>query len=172
MGKINTKSIVLYGKIDTSPTAWLRWYEYSLSFCKEFDIESNYVGITGDSFKSGKIMHRKRVDSRIKKSLINGESISAMTIYSLPESFKQAAFDYHVYLGREAIGKTEHIILTISDDVQLFSTIEKIVDNLKQHIEFESGQVFEMLNSESPQFYAARINPVSVYRSLKVISDF
>lgn len=173
MGKIiNTVSVALYGDIETNSNSWSEWYTYSIQMINSLGVIPNYIGISGESFNSGKVLQLKRAETRIKKAIIDGETISAMSIYSLPEDFVQAAFDYDICFGRKTIGVKSHILVTLRQDLFSQLDVDKTINELKQHINFESGEVFEMLNTESPQFYAFKGNPCSVYKSLKIVKSF
>jgi len=173
MGKVmNTISIVLYGDITCNSKAWLEWYDYSTRMISFLELSPNYIGISSESFDSGKLLQLKRAESRVKKVINEGERIMAMSIYSLPENFVQAAFDYDVYLGRKTIGIKNHVILTLNQELFPQLNIDKTIGEMKQHINFESGEVFEMMNIESPQFYATKVNPSSAYKSLKIVKVF
>jgi hypothetical protein len=97
--------------------------------------------------------------------------LSSLAVYSLPNDFTQAAFDYNFYLGRNGNGGNQYIILTFPRE--LYGTIEtaSIISELKGFIQFENGQVFEMSRYECPMFYAAKVNPPSTYQSLKIIKN-
>lgn len=97
-----TTSIVLYGEIDKCDTnRWIDFYNYSKKIAYELSFEPNYIGLIGEGFKSGKLLTTKRTEKRLLKSLANGSSLSSMALYSLPDEYKQAAFDYNFYLGRD-----------------------------------------------------------------------
>lgn len=171
MAERNTISIVLYGNTSSKTSDWLKWYEYAINQINGLGFEPNYIGITGKSFNSGKIAPLNQVDKKLRKSFEDGEIIVSIAVYSLPDDFKQAAFDYNVYLSRTTQGKYPHIVLTISGNAHSKFDTNNIIKMLKEHIEFTSGQMFEMSNYESPQFYAAKVNPPDLYKTLKVTQE-
>ncbi|MDP4147333.1 MAG: hypothetical protein Q8936_23155 [Bacillota bacterium] len=64
----------------------------------------------------------------------------------MPDGFKQAAFDYDAYFSRTTAGKCPHILLTVAADNYSKIEILDIVSNLKEHIRFSTGQIFEVSN--------------------------
>ncbi|MGC4378614.1 hypothetical protein WD019_17080 [Fictibacillus sp. Mic-4] len=173
MAEKSTTSIVLYGDIDSSDSiTWLEFYNYSLEFAESIGFTPNYLGISGESFKSGKISTIKRTQKRLLTSLEQNESISSISIYSLPENFEVAAFDYNVYICRTNRLQYPHIIITLQSEI--FEKIDHkvLVDKLKQFIAFKSGQIFKLSNLESPQIYASKANSLETFKTLEVISDF
>ncbi|HEY9060506.1 MAG TPA: hypothetical protein VIO64_08410 [Pseudobacteroides sp.] len=172
MGTFNTTSIVVYGDIEKNNSKWVTWFESSIELYRTLDIKANYIGIIGKSFSSGKILQLSRTESRLRKSLDTGEDISSISLYSLPEKFSQAAFDYDAYISRDAIGKHNHIILTLNEKFLTRADINMIIEELRKHINFVNGEVFEMYNTESPQFYAAKIKSASSCKTLNVLKKF
>lgn len=171
MLKRKTVSIVLYGNVNIDNNDWVKWYNYSKNQSIELGYPPNYIGIIGQSFTFGKIYSLQTVEKKLKKSLESGEKFDAISIYFLPNCYKQAAFDYDLYLTRTTIGRHPHIILTVLAENFSSMNVDCILEKLKEHIEFSSGQIFEMFNNESPQFYAAKVNSSKSFKSLIIIKD-
>lgn len=54
-GIINTTSVILWGEIDTHDNEqWTNFYHYSLKLFNSVGLVPNYMGVSGESFKSGK----------------------------------------------------------------------------------------------------------------------
>jgi hypothetical protein len=167
-----TTSIVLYGGIDTvDSSVWLGFYHYAVGLIEGLNLNPNYLGITGKSFKSGKITTLNRTQKKLIKSLDEGEGIESLEIYSLPDDFTTAAFDYEVYICRTSQLDPPHLITTFSN--HLFDLLDHgaVISKLKEFINFESGQVFELKSLESPQIYASRANSPAAFKSLTIIRD-
>jgi len=164
-------SIVLYGNIDSNTVKWLKWYEYSISEISELGFSPNFIGVEGQSFNSEKITLLKKNDKKLRASFDKDEDFTSIALYSLPENFKQAAFDYDIYMSRTTQERYPHIILTISYDNFKKINVNNTIEKLKEHIQFSYGQIFEMSSYESPQFYAAKLNSIEAYKSLKVIQE-
>ncbi|WP_139015498.1 hypothetical protein [Metabacillus indicus] len=171
-----TTSIALYGEIDEFDTnKWIEFYRISKELSRNFSFESNYIGLNGEEFKSGKVLTIKRTEKRLLKSLTEGHDLFSMALISLPENFTQAAFDYNFYLGREKNeenDKQSKIILTISSQEFKRINIASIIPALKEFIEFKEGEIFELSRYEVPLFYASKINEMKDYESLKIVSIF
>lgn len=167
-----TTSIVLYGDIDPNDsTKWLDFYGGTIELIKSLNLTPNYLGVTGHSFKSGKIATINRVEKKLIKALNNGEEVVSLAIYSLPDDYRIAAFDYNVYISRTRQLGNPHLLATFSTDLFESLSQEKVISQLKQYIDFHSGQVFQLNNLESPQIYASKANSKSVFKSLKVIKE-
>ena len=167
-----TTSIVLYGDFDSSNSLlWRDFYNYTTGLLESLNVRPNYLGLTGQSFKTGKVSLLNKTHKKLFKALENGEDIVSMAIYSLPEDFKTAAFDYNVYVCRTKQSKHPHLIATFSDD--LFETLkyDDVISQLKSFIDFKSGQVFQLKNLESPQIYASRANSLSAFKSLNIFKE-
>ncbi len=167
-----TYSVVLYGDIKCDFNHWQKWIDYSLHKFEEINIKPNYAGINGDSFKSGKIQRLKIGINRVINSLKAGELVSSISFYALPDNFKQAAFDYEAYMGRTTIGKIDSVIIILNQSLFECLNIEKTIEELKDHIDYKSGEVFKLLNTESPHIYVSKGNDPSVFKSLRIIMSF
>lgn len=58
-------SIVLYGEIKNDSVIWKKWYEYAKSFIEKVGYCPNYVGISGQSFKSKHILSISRIEKNL-----------------------------------------------------------------------------------------------------------
>jgi len=167
-------SIALYGKIENEAIQWWEWFLFSKELTNKLGYTPNYVGITSkSSFKSGKILELNRATKRLDKSVKENEEICSIDLISLPEMFKQAAFDYFTSMVRYA-GPHDPQQITITMPSKDFCHLEddKIIEKLKQFIIFSTGQIYEMSALESPLFYASKANPPSYYKSLNILREF
>ena len=165
-------SITLYGEIESNPVKWLEWFTYAKTLTEEIGYNPNYVGISGTSFKSGNILTLAKTEKRFKKAVEAGEAFDSLDVYSLPDEFKQAVFDYKTYMVRYCSYEPHHItIILLQEDFSKINT-EKVIENLKTFIKFSMGQIFEMSALESPFFYASKANPASHYKSLNILKEF
>ena len=171
-----TTSIVLYGNIDEFDTdKWSDFYNIAKYLSKTLSVQANYIGIEGEEFKSSKLLTIKRTEKRLLKSLTNGNSLLSMALYSLPDGFTQAAFDYNFYLGRDKNEDSHNqskILLTIPTEVYSEINTPSIICTLKEFIQFKEGEIFELSRYETPLFYASRVNEIEDYETLKILSTF
>lgn len=171
-GRLMT-SVLIKGRIDKFDNqGWLRWYQYISKLCDEIGIEMNYLGLIGSSFKSGKVLQRKRSEKRFSREIENGAEFRSVACYSLPDNFETAAFDYKIYIGRSCMFEVPRVLLTMEscDFNKLDSDL--LVKSLSEHIEYEKGEIFEMSHLESPQIYAVGSNSISSFKTLKVLAEF
>lgn len=167
-----TTTILLYGHITTGSSEWLKWYDYAIQQIKSIGFVPNYIGVKGESFNSTKLTTIKRTEAKLKESFQRNEIINRISLYSLPDNFKTAAFDYAVYLSRDTDkGENANVMMTVSSSTFSQLNHQSIVDNLKSHIQFSSGQIFEMVG-EDPLIYALKANPPTSFKTLRVITEF
>lgn len=160
-------SIVLYGSIEGQENNIWDWYQYSLKLNEGLGYPSTHLGIIGDRFKSGKLSTKKRTEAKFKKALETGESIETVSIYSLPEGFTQAAFDFNTFICMQR--KNPFIIVSIpSADFRKFDE-RATIRELGNFITCREVEVFELSKLESPLIYASRVNQESDFKSLKKI---
>jgi hypothetical protein len=167
-----TTSITLYGEFDTRDSKmWLDYYFYCKDLIQSINFKPTHLGITGQSFKSGKIMNLDSSEKKLFKSLEKGEELVSLAVYSLPEDYSIAAFDYDIYMCRTKQLGDPYIIMTFRNDIFDEINVEDVIKELKKYINFNSGQIFQMSNLESPQIYASKANSPSTFKSLKIIRE-
>ena len=151
---------------------WLNWLNYCENKVLEYNYESNYIEFESESVKSKRILQLKRKNnrSRILNSINNNEEIEFLTVCSLPKNFIQAVFDYYMYIGINI--KHKQIEMAIEKDLYLKVDINKTIQELKNFIILEEGEIFEISRKECPFSYARRWNDISYYKTLKILDTF
>ncbi|TQR30405.1 hypothetical protein [Brevibacillus brevis] len=170
-GKLMT-SIVLYGLIRAKEQEIWEWYQYFLKFNEKLGYPSTHLGIIGDSFKSGKLTTIKRTEAKLSKVLENGENIKTISIYSLPEEFTQAAFDYNTFICMNQSFNHPFVIVSVPSADFINVNMQELIADLQRFIICTEGKVFELSALESPLIYASKVNDDSDFSSLKIIEKF
>ncbi|MCG3086908.1 hypothetical protein [Sporosarcina cyprini] len=150
-----TTSIVLYGEIGSlNSNKWLYFYNYVLNFIKSINLSSNYMAVSSESIKSSKISPIRRGEKNLLSAIENKEEISSLSIYSLPDNFETAAYDYNAYICRTNRLKYSHIIITLPIEIYIYKLTIKIELNKETRIFSE----LEPINNpnHSSQFYFDR----------------
>lgn len=101
-------------------------------------------------------------------SINNNEDIKWLSIYSLPENFTSASFDYNVLITRNK----NYLSIIMNKEVYLNLNLEETLSELKNFIELNYGEIYEMNRSESPLLYASGLNEVSEFETLKILKKF
>ncbi|MCB2355762.1 hypothetical protein [Clostridium estertheticum] len=157
-------SITLHGKVENEIT-WLDWYEYAKKIISQLGYNPNYISIESNSMKSGKVLKLKSKEKKIINLINSGENIEWLSIYSLPDEYDSAAFDYNMIATRNS--NYLSVIVNKNDYVKL--NVEDTINDLKKFIEFRNGEIYEMHRDESPLLYAAGLNEISEFDTLKII---
>ncbi|MHA7965855.1 hypothetical protein ACX93W_17175 [Paenibacillus sp. CAU 1782] len=165
-----TMNLVIYGPINASSAGIGDWYELMVNESKELGFPANYVGIIGSSFKSGKLMTIRRMEKKLKAALNDGEDLECLSVYSLPDGFKQAAFDYDTFMcmHREAGA----MICSVPEQSFSHLDVERFINQMRKFMTCLNGEIFELAGEESSILYALKANEPSDYKSLKVLSQF
>lgn len=110
----------------------------------------------------------KRTEAKLKKALENGERIETVSIYSLPEGFTQAAFEFNTFIS---MYKSRNPFIMVSVPSADFGKLDKgeIIRNLGNFITCGEVEVFELSILECPLIYASKVNQESDFKSLKKI---
>ena len=162
-----TISITIYGQNIENNFKWENWYEDAKKIIKSLGYEYNYVGIRTQKLNSGKVMKLSRNEKKILNEIQGGQEIKYISMFSLPQDFKSASFDYDVMIVRNS----KFITLTVNKSD--FNKIheQKLLLLLSQYINNVHGEIYEMDRYESPLIYASRANPTSFFKSLKIIKE-
>lgn len=161
------KSISLYGNIVDDKIEWMSWYKKTKSIISMLGYEANYFSVEGGNMTSGKVMKIKRSEKKLLNNIENDESIKWISVYSLPASYKSASFDYDVFLTRN----TGYVsLMTNQSDLNKFDE-DKLIELLKDHINFRNGEIYEMDRKECPLLYVSKVNSISFFKTLKVIKN-
>lgn len=160
-----TVSITLSGLIPRDNDNWINWYEDSKNIVNFLGYSVTHIGIESTSLHSGKVLSIKRSEKKVLKSIQNGDKIEYISLYSLPDEYSSASFDYNVLLARECGYLT--IIINKSD----YDDEKKrcILNILKKYFDSASYEVYEMDRKECPLLYASKDNPASFFETLNII---
>jgi predicted HNH restriction endonuclease len=162
-----TISITVYGQNSDDDFKWEEWYEDAKKIIEALGYNYNYVGIKTQKLNSGKVMKLSRNGKKVLNEIQSGQEIEHISMFSLPEDFKSASFDYNVMIVRNS----QFITVTINkgdfnkiDKQRLLLLLSKYFNNLH-------GEIYEMDRYESPLIYASKANPTSFFKSLKIIDE-
>jgi hypothetical protein len=158
-------SITLYGEVQVDKASWAFWYESAKNIVRSLGYEPNYFAVKSNTMNSGKIMTLKRSEKKLLKNIEVGDDIKWIELYSLPDDYRQASFDYNVFLIKDIAQVT--LVTNKTDFIN--ADEEMLLSSLKQHIAFETGEIYEMGRDECPLFYALKANPISSFKTLNVI---
>lgn len=95
----------------------------------------------------------------------DGVEPTSLSLYSLPNQYKTATFDYNILVVRQ--DKYISVIVNKSDFEKLDLT--NLIDTLVKYIEFDSGEVYMMNRNEVPLIYASKANAKETFKSLEVL---
>ena len=162
-----TISITAYGQNIDNDFKWAEWYEDAKKIIKSLGYEYNYVSIRTKKLNSGKVMKLDRNEKKVLNEIQNGEEINYISLFSLPQDFKSASFDYDVMIVRNFRFIT--LIVNKSDFKKIDE--EQLLLLLAKYIEGVRVEIYEMDRYESPLIYASKANPASFFKSLNVIKE-
>lgn len=163
----STISITLYGD-GLKKQKWIEWYDYTSSVFKKLEYERTHLAIKSEEYNTEKVVTVRRKEKQVLQLLKDGTLPESLTLFSLPKDYRSASFDYNIL----AVRNKEYISFIFNS--QDFEKIEvnNLVWNMKQYIEFESGEIYQMDRSEMPLIYAAKANSVNSFKSLTVLKEF
>ncbi|SFE97220.1 hypothetical protein SAMN04487969_110101 [Paenibacillus algorifonticola] len=94
-----------------------------------------------------------------------------ITLYSLPQEFSQAIFDFKTFMCMDkGLGSDNHIIIfTVPSESYDRVKVDQYIQDMMNYMNCVSGEIFEMSVLESPFFYASKLNNPSDYKSLRII---
>ena len=162
-----TISITVYGQNIDNDFKWEEWYEDAKKIIESLGYDYNYVSVRTQKLNSGKVMKLSSNEKKVLNEIQRGQEVKHISMFSLPQGFTSASFDYEAMIVRNS----QFISLTINkgdynkiDEQQLLTLLYKYVHNLH-------GEIYEMDRYESPLIYASKANPISFFKSLKIIKQ-
>ncbi len=165
--EISTISITLWGD-GLVKGNWAAWYDDVGKIFQSLDYKRTHIGIQSDVYANRKIVSVLRKERQILELLNEDGEVSSLSCYSLPKEYKVAAFDYNVLVVRQS--KYISLIFNKSDLKKI--VIDEIISVFTKYIEFVNGEVYQMDRTEVPLIYAAKANPISEFKTLKILRKF
>lgn len=160
-------SIFLKTKKEINNEFWLKWYQDTKKIVELVGYKITHLGIDSENFDSGKIRTFIKNENKIINEIKNENKINSISVISLPEDYKTAAFDYDITIGMDKI----NIIASMKKEIFLNNEVneKKLIDYISKYGEKGTGEIFEMGGEEFPLGYAAGFNEESFYKTLKII---
>ncbi|WP_252225058.1 hypothetical protein [Clostridium sp. ZBS2] len=164
MDKEIVVSITLYGEVECKNNC-IDWYEYCKRVIERLGHKPNYISIESDSIKSNKVLSLDKNERKVIKSINNDTNIKWLSVYSLPNDFITASFDYNILFTRN------NKYLSIIMNKKLYSKldVDSTLSELRKFIKLKHGEIYEMHRDESPLLYASGLNEASDFDTLKII---
>lgn len=163
----STVSITLWGD-GLIKGNWLDWYHDIGIIFQELGYKRTHIGIDCKSYSNRKIVTIKRKEKSILDILQSEDIPKSMSCYSLIKDYKVAMFDYDVM----AVRQSQYISIIFNRNDLVKIDIDNVIFMLKQYIEFQCGEVYQMDREEMPLIYAARAKPIKPFRSLIILKKF
>ncbi len=162
-----TISITIYGENIDNDFKWEEWYKDAKKIIESLGYDYNYVGVRTQKLNSGKVMKLGRNEKKVLNEIKSSQEIKYISMFSLPEDFQSASFDYDVMIVRNS----QFTTLTVNkgdfnkiDEQKLLQLLSKYIDNVH-------GEIYEMDRYESPLIYASKATPISFFKTLKIIKE-
>ena len=132
---------------------WLEWLKWSQNVAHQLDLPIRYMDYTKKGREAtGKI---KKYSVRNLENAIQSNNLVEMTLYALPDPFKQAAFDWQLLLLRD---KDEgHVFFGCEAEKCTLERMVEFLPSLLQFIQAQYGFGEYMPASDGPAFRSVGI---------------
>lgn len=159
-------SVVLYGNTQDTASEWLKWYWFAERLLLNNALAVTHLGLDGEEFTGKAVREIRFGKPKMLKSLKKAKHFNAISLYACPRHFQSIAFDFLAM----AIRNADFVSITADKASSLFDRpLERM---LREFIDFERGEIFEMSRREFPLGYIGRLNAPEHYQTLKVIERF
>ena len=162
-------SIVLYGSMNQEEMDLWSWVQYVNDFSEALGFPPTHLEVDGDSYKTSNIISLKRTLKKLKTVIEKKEKIDFITLYSLPEEFTQAVFDFDTFLCIDLSPENPFILISIPKNSFNKLNEKEVIKNLSKYIKITDGEIFDMSVLECPFTYVSKMNPPSHYKSLNIL---
>lgn len=160
----NTISITLRGDA-LKKGKWIEWYDYISLTILKLGYEKTHIAMESDAYATRKIVTVSRKEKQILQMINEGVQPTCFSIYSLPEDYKIATFDYNILAVRT---RSYFSIIFNQYDFEKIDA-DNFISTMKSYIEFENGEIYKMDREEVPLIYAAQANSINEYKTLSVL---
>ena len=139
---------------------WSDWYLDMSNIFHQLGYARTHIGIVSENYKKTKLLTVMRKEKEVLNQLNDGVEPTSLSLYSLPNQYKTATFDYNILVVRQ--DKYISVIVNKSDFEKLDLT--NLIDTLVKYIEFDSGEVYMMNRNEVPLIYASKANAKETFK--------
>ena len=116
----------------------------------------------------GKVRKYKRGKVLFKN--LQNDKLEWVSFYALPEDYGTACLDYYIFISINY--KYERITAIFDEGILKGEKIEIVKQILRDYVQFPCvEEVYTMDKEETPLLYAAKVNPSSSFKTLKIISN-
>lgn len=134
---------------------------------KIFNKNVTHYAISLPNKNTGKIK-KYRKDKRLLESIQNNQ-LEYISFFALPQNYITAAFDYSLYITINY--KRKHLALFIEENLIENKKIELVKEICRSYMVYPCiEEIFTMDKEETPLLYVEEINPMSSFKTLKIIS--
>lgn len=137
-------------------------------------INVEYISIKGDGFNNNNVVKYVNIEQKLSLAINNQKSFESISVYSLHENFKQAAFDYDIYISRLRGKRASYVLVTISNEIVLKERVDlaDLKENISKFVTKVKGIIFEMDINEFPPKYIMGKGKDTNFKTLKVFEEF
>lgn len=167
-------SIVVYGEIDDTVELWQTWINLCVELVQKTNINVEYISIKGDGFNNSNVVKYDNIEQKLSLAINKQKSFESISMYSLPENFKQVAFDYDIYISRVRGKRASYVLVTIANEIVLKERVNfaDLKENISKFVKKEKGIIFEMDINEFPPKYIMGKGKDTNFKTLKVFEEF
>ena len=156
-------AIVLRGTVGAGN--WLEWLTFATSLGDHLRRPATHVGVLGGPLGSSKLRTLARMRSRLEETLDEEESISGVSLYSLPKGFS-SAFDCAFFAQK--VVSLRYVAVGVRGTLDS-DPWEYILGRLGSHIEAASGELVTADAADLLGKYMGGTWPNSEISSLRVV---
>lgn len=164
---MNTLSITYYGKIRKLMDYEKLVDDIERIFCMCDKVITHWSYSITDK-TAGKVKKYRRGKVLFKN--LQNDKLEWVSFYALPEDYGTVCFDYYIFIS---INYKYERITAVFDEGILKDEESIIVKRmLRAYMKFPCvEEVYTMDKEETPFLYAAKVNPSSSFKTLKIISN-
>lgn len=150
-------------------TVWKDWYQFCMRQEQKYDFSFSHVSFESESLKPNGVRTRSRYLSKVEACIHGKESISHLGFYVLPADFRQAVFDFKVYMG-VSFGKYNCCEAVIENHFLEGFQYEVYLDEVKKFLHMSRAEVNLLPHTQVFNYNMKRIiSPVDTQETYGVI---
>ena len=122
-------------------TVWESWLRFCLGREERFGFTFTHLGCKTASLHPGGIRTRSRYLKKVEAAIAQKERIDSIEFYLLPKEFRQAVFDFRVYMGLSLREGTSCCEVTVENGLWEEYQYRDALRSLREFLQIEKAEV-------------------------------
>lgn len=160
----------LYGNIK-SDIDLSKWYFTVKNNFLKLGKEVDLLGISSDiTFTTSKLKKARTTEKKLIKCINDNEGFEYISLYSVPDNFTQATFDFEIFSCIVFNNPSSKISFYVNRDISEIPNFYDIINEFRDFLNIEKEFIYQLSGYESPFNFETNFKKHS-FKTLKIIKE-